>query len=386
MAEKLKDRFGPDIAVDIAASLAPAAAAAGHELHEAGLVADALDGFDDLELTDRARSIAAAMSTHLPDDPVVALGIVAESLGPELTSSDDGMFGMEPFRYLPHVQFVGGLAEVADPTSAPEAFAAAMRAQYELTKRFTAEFSIRAYLDAHEAATLDVLRGWTSDPNEHVRRLVSEGTRPRLPWAPRLSSFVDDPTPVVELLEILRHDEAEYVRRSVANNLNDIAKDHPSTVVGVAARWWPEFEAGSRGRAMVRHGLRTLVKAGDPGALDVLGFGEDSPARVAEIEVEPRRAAIGESIEIRATVANDGDDVAGALLDLVVHFVKANGSTAPKVFKGSELWLEPGERRIVRKKVSLKQHSTRTHHPGTHRVDVQLNGTLVDGPDFEVLT
>jgi 3-methyladenine DNA glycosylase AlkC len=154
-----------------------------------------------------------------------------------------------------------------------------MRAQYELTKRFTAEFSIRAFLEADPVATLERLEEWATDPNVHVRRLVSEGTRPRLPWAPRLPRFVEDPQPVLRLLEMLKDDPELYVRRSVANNLNDIAKDHPDLVVEVCARW--SLQASPERRWLIRHGLRTLVKQGHEGALAVLGYGRGSPAETA---------------------------------------------------------------------------------------------------------
>ena len=143
-------------------------------------------------------------------------------------------------------------------------------------------------------------------------------------------------------------------------------------------------------RATANHGapllnaLRTLVKAGHPGALAVLGFGADSPVVVVDVAVEPDVAAIGDDVHVSLTVENPSDEPAGALLDLVIHFVKANGSTSPKVFKGAERHLEPGEQTTIRKKVSLRQHSTRTHHPGTHRVDAQLNGVTAPGPTFEV--
>lgn len=379
MAELLKDQFGPDVAERIAEELDAASRRAGVGFDRQRFASVALTGFDDLELTPRAAQIAAAMAEVLPDDAAAALSIVVDSFGAELDGAES--FGMATFHYLPHVTWLRNLG-ATDLDG--DTFMAAMRAQYEVTKRFTAEFSIRSYLESREVETLAVLHEWASDPSEHVRRLVSEGTRPRLPWAPRLRSFMVDPTPVFDLLELLRHDDSEYVRRSVANNLNDIAKDHPERVVDVAERWWDEFTAGSDGRRMVRHALRTLIKAGHPGALAVMGFGADSPAEVASVTVDPTTVSIGESVRISATLHNPAASEAGALVDLVVHFVKANGSTSPKVFKGAERHLDAGERVDVSKKISLRQHSTRTHHPGSHKVEVQLNGQLIDGPTFEV--
>ena len=136
---------------------------------------------------------------------------------------------MDVFIYLPHVFFVAkfGVGH----------FEASMRAQYELTQRFTAEYSIRGFLERYPERTLARLREWAGDANAHVRRLVSEGTRPRLPWAPRLRAFQDDPQPVLELLELLKDDPELYVRRSVANNLNDIGKDNPTALIDTCRHW-----------------------------------------------------------------------------------------------------------------------------------------------------
>jgi len=258
-----------------------------------------------------------------------------------------------------------------------------MRAQYELTKRFTAEFSMRAFLERHPKETLRRLAEWARDPNVHVRRLVSEGTRPRLPWAPRLRSFQKDPAPVLELLELLKDDPEEYVRRSVANNLNDIAKDHPDVVVEVANRWW--LSASAARKKLIRHALRTLVKAGDPGALEVLGYGPDSPVKVQSVRCEPGVVEIGGKIRIEVELLNPVDREARALVDLRVHFVKKSGTTSQKVFKGAELALQPGQAAAVRKTISVAQHSTRKHYPGRHRVEVLLNGVAHPGAAFDIV-
>ena len=367
MAEPLKNSFGPDVIERVADALLEA----GATFDRSAFVAMANDGFDELELTGRARHVAAAMADHLPDDRAEALRLVTASLGPE----DEELVGMEGFFYLPHVYFVAdhGL----------DHFEEAMTAQYELTKRFTAEFSIRAYLEQHQEATLARLREWTSDPSEHPRRLVSEGTRPRLPWAGRLKAFQADPAPVIELLELLKDDESEYVRRSVANNLNDIAKDHPALVVEITRRWWAD--ADDNRRRLIRHGLRTLIKAGDPGALEVLGYGPDSPLAVSDVTLTPSDPSIGGKVRVEVTLTNPTSADLGGLIDLRVHFVKANGSTSPKVFKGAEVEVAAGGSHVVAKTISLRQHSTRTHYPGRHEVDVLVNGDVRPGGSF-VLT
>jgi 3-methyladenine DNA glycosylase AlkC len=367
MAEPLRDSFGADVPRRIAAMIARVYPG----FPATRFVDDALSGYEELELTARARHIAAAMARHLPRDPEAAIDILIASLGPK----DERLQGMESFRYLPHVLFVAAYGL--------DCFEASMRAQYELTQRFTAEFSIRAFIERHPEATLARLREWATDPSPHVRRLVSEGTRPRLPWAQRLRRFQEDPAPVLELLELLRDDPEEYVRRSVANNLNDIAKDHPDVVVEVGARWLQD--ATPDRRRLVKHALRTLVKQGYAGALALLGYSGNSPVTVTAVRITPAIPAIGERVRIEVAMRNNSAAVASALVDLRVHFVKANGAHSPKVFKGGELELQPAADAVVRKTVSLAQHTTRTHYPGRHRVEVLLNGVAHDAGTFDVV-
>jgi len=377
MTEPLKNWFGHEMvhrAADMILAVAP-------DFGHAGFCAQALDGFDDLELTPRARQIADAMADHLPSDRGEAIDIVVASLGPELENCDPddaqekSENPMEGFFYMAHGYFV------ADHGG--EHLDKSLHANYELTKRATSEFSIRTPLRDHPDETLAALAEWAHDDNVHVRRLVSEGTRPRLPWSFRLKDFQRDPAPVLALLEVLKDDPVEYVRRSVANNLNDIAKDHPQLVVDVAARWWTDGD--SNRRRLVRHALRSLIKAGDPGALAVLGYGSDSPARAGVAAVTPDIVSIGAKVKIEIAVENPSADPCGALVDLRVHFVKANGSTSPKVFKGGELDLGPGETKSVRKTVSIAQHTTRKHYPGVHEVEVFINGSSVPIGSFEVV-
>lgn len=368
MAEPLKNSFGPEIP-EYLASLVGAVVP---RFPRKRFIAACLDGLEDLELMPRAQHVADALVDVLPDDPAVMLQILIDAL--EREGPPQELKGMEGFRYLPIVDVVAehGLDQ----------FELAMTLQYEITQRFTAEFSIRPYLEAHPDATLDRLRTWADDPSEHVRRLVSEGTRPRLPWAPRLRSFMADPTPVIEFLDLLKDDPSEYVRRSVANNLNDIAKDHPDLAVDVARRWWQG--ASPDRKRLVKHGLRTLIKQGHPGALDVIGYGADSPLRIAQTSCVPDTVAIGGKVRVAIDLHNPTDEPHGALVDIVVHFVKANGTTNRKVFKGAEVDVGPGETVTVSKTISLQVHSTRTPYPGTHRVDVLVNGTAHSVGSFEV--
>lgn len=371
MAEPLKNSYGPEIAVRIADMIA----AVHPTFPSAAFLADALDGYEELELTPRARQIAAALAAHLPARFIDAAPVLVASLGPPIEGDELEGQGMAPFVYLPHVFYVA--------QAGTEDWETAMWAQHELTRRFTCEFSIRVFIEREPERTMARLREWTADASPHVRRLVSEGTRPRLPWAPRLRRFQDDPGPVVELLELLRDDPTTLVRRSVANNLNDIGKDHPAVLIDVCRRWM--VDATTQRKSLVRHALRSAVRRGDVDALEILGFHERHHASIEQVEIGPAVATIGGRVRVGFTVANTGEVPEAYNVDLRIHFVKANGSTSPKVFKVRTIELEPGERADLAKSVSIAQQTTRTHYPGVHAVDVVVNGTVGPAGSFTVV-
>lgn len=357
MAAPLKDSFGLDVPTGIAREIA----AAWPPFRVDAFLADVSPGYDDLELIARVRRIARALHAHLPAHYDEAVGILMASLGPPVSAT---LTGMASFFYAPHVFFVAEFGI--------DHWATSMRAQYELTQRFTAELSIRAFLEREPERTLARLREWAADPSEDVRRLVSEGTRPRLPWAPRLRTFQRNSAPVIELLALLKDDPSAYVRRSVANNLNDIGKDHPELLVEVCRRWLDGATDGRRW--VVRHGLRSAIKRGDRAALALLGFDASGVADVVAAQIEPAAPRIGDGVRVSATIGNAGDRRAAFNVDLQIHFVKANGRTSPKVFKVRRVELEPGERLALSKRISLQQHTTRVHRSGEHRVELLING------------
>ena len=358
MAAPLKNSFGADVPRTIARMIA----AVFSRFDEKGFVRSSLEGYDALELMPRGWKIAHQLRRFLPDDYEKAVDILLASLDrkPERTVAQ----GMGGFLFLPHVFFVAeyGL----------EHFEASMRAQYVLTQRFTAEFSIRRYLERHQAATLARLMEWSADPSEDVRRLVSEGTRPRLPWAARLRAFQADPRPVLVLLERLKDDPALYVRRSVANNLNDIGKDHPALLVATAKRWM--VDATEERRWIIRHALRSAVKRADADALAVLGYGESAFLSIRKGRVTPPRVTIGSTVTIDCELVNRSAKPQRVLADLRVHYVKANGNKRPKVFKLKVVELPARASLPLSKRLLLSQLTTRTHYPGTHKVELLING------------
>lgn len=358
MAEPLVNQYGADVPKAIARMIT-----AVHPAFDARkFVADALKGYDALALMPRGKHIAQALQRHLPPDYAKAINILLASLDQPHGRSEG--LSLASFLYLPHTMFVAqyGLAHFED----------SMRAQHALTQRFTAEFSIRAFLQQHEAATLARFKQWASDPSEHVRRLVSEGSRPRLPWASRLPAFQKDPAPVLALLELLKDDPALYVRRSVANNLNDIGKDHPELLAKTAKQWLKG--ASDERRWIVQHALRSAVKRGEAGALGVLGFGKSAQVEVSNARITPRKVVMGEKVNIAFDVSNTSSKEQDVLVDFCIHYVKASGKTNAKVFKLKVLSLAPKETVRLSKTVSTAEMTTRKHYAGRHRVDVLLNG------------
>lgn len=362
MAEALKSHYGPEIPRRIAAMIR-----AVHPAFDArSFVQHALDGFEALELMQRGAKIADALHAHLPDDFPAAVEILLASMNqptsPKTKGADKNP--ITSFLFLPHTVFVAkhGL----------DHFEVAMRAQHALTRRFSAEFSIRPFLQQKQIDTLKKLKTWAADSSHHVRRLVSEGTRPRLPWAPRLRAFQQDPRPVLELLELLKDDPSLYVRRSVANNLNDIGKDHPDLLFETAARWMKG--ASEERQWIVRHALRSAVKRGEQGALRVLGFGGAAKVKIKNAQVSPARVKRGASVTVSFDVASATPRAQRLVVDLCVHYIKANGGARPKVFKLRELEMEAKAVASFSKRLSLKDLTTRKHYPGVHRVEVVVNG------------
>lgn len=257
----------------------------------------------------------------------------------------------------------------------------ALDAMEHVTQRMSCEFAVRPFLRDHYDATYARLVEFTGHDDDRVRRLPSEGTRPRLPWAMKVQRLVDDPRPGLALVHRLRHDPSDVVRRSVANHLNDVAREHPDLVVQTVAGWMREPKTDRR---MVTHGLRTLVKRGDPGALGVLGFTTDPEVAVDRFDVTPTVIDMGGHITLAAGLRSEAAGPQHLVVDFVIHHVNASGATSPKVFKWTTIDLDRGERRSLTKRRRIQQASTRTYRAGTHRVELQVAGRVLAATAFDV--
>ena len=332
-------------------------------------IAPQLEG---LEMKARTVVFVQALHDHLPAAFADAWAVLEAALGKEL-SDEGGMFN-DGWHLWPIAHFIEvyGL----------EDFDVGVQAMYEITKRHTAEFAIRPFLIHHQDEMLTILNEWVTDDNPHVRRLVSEGTRPRLPWAGRLTQFIEDPSPTLALLEKLKDDPSEYVRRSVSNHLNDIAKDHPRVVIETCRRWWQD--GSPERRWIVQRALRTLVKDGDPDALAVLGFGPPQVS-LSKFSVSPNPLRLGDTLQLNFTLQSTAVSEQNVVIDFVIHFVKANGQTSGKVFKLKTAVLTPNQPLIITRNHPIRPITTRKYYPGTHHVEIQVNGQIVGERSFELV-
>jgi 3-methyladenine DNA glycosylase AlkC len=357
----------------------------GHHLQRAWPAFDrrrfealANDGLSALELKARVHHLCAALEATLPDDFATAADVIEAALGPPGAGDELGSLQTTEAGLAGWIVWSLGEFVVRRGMHAP---ARALAALHALTQRSSAEYAVRPFIATHPELAFATLTRWALDPSAHVRRLASEGSRPRLPWGMRLKALVADPTPTLPLLRALQDDPSEYVRRSVANHLNDIAKDHPALV----AAWVEEHLPGAdKARlALLKHASRTLVKKGDARLLKAWGLGKRLKGE-ARLKLSPKRVAVGDSVTLEVRLQSTSARAQKLVIDYAVHHVKANGSTSAKVFKGWALELAGGETRTMRKTHSLRPITTRRYHAGRHAVELLVNGQALGTTTFDL--
>lgn len=348
-----KDLLGPD-AVRV---LAAEHLAVDDAFPAAAFLARATEGLGGLELKDRVRHVARVLREALPPDWPDALDRLVRALPPPLPGDREVTGGFRLWPVL-HAVETGGLEHPAESL-------AALR---EMTRRFSAEFAVRPYLVSHPELAWSTLSGWVDDPDVHVRRLCSEGTRPRLPWGQRLEASVRDPSRGLGILDRLVDDPSGYVRRSVANHLGDVAKDHPERAVAVARRWMAERPERVE---TARHALRAPLKAGEPGALALFGYA-GPPVRVSDPRVTPPRVRVGEPVEVTATLRAEA--ATRARVDVVWQWPGARGGWSSRTFRGEDHELRAGESWTFRYRLATRPVTTRPLRPGPQRLVLRVSG------------
>ena len=308
-----------------------------------------------LELKNRAMRVATVLHQFLPDDYDRAAAI--------LVKAAPGLPWYLRWVLTAYVEQFG-----------LEHFETSLAAMKELTKYSSAEFAIRPYMIRHTDRMMEVLGQWIRDDDEHVRRLAAEGCRPRGVWVAHIEQFKRDPRPVLLLLEQLKADPSEYVRRAVANNLNDISKDNPALFIETARRWQEEGNAGTDG--IIKHAARTLIKKGDPRAMALFGCTASPKIAVERFEASRKRLRVGDSVFLAAQLKSKAGQKQKLVIDYRVRFVKANGKTSSRVFKWTQKSLGEGETVTLKTKHAFVDRSTRKRYRGRHVVELIVNGEV----------
>ena len=348
--------------------------AADERFDGSGFVRHTMKQMLNLELKQRIVLIADTLRDYLATDyPIAAKQIIAalpSPLDPRKTDNDFGDFIFAP---LGELVVRNGLEK--------RHLRQSLTTLKAITQRFSMEDAIRAFINTHTDATMDELKKWSTDSNYHVRRLVSEGTRPMLPWSKRL---VIDAATTIPLLDQLHADPTRYVTRSVANHLNDISKSHPQLVLSTLHRWKRKgLQREQELRWIEMHALRTLVKKGDVDALEYLSFHANPRIEVSDFKLKSSKLEPGQSIDFTFILTALRDE--SLLIDYVINFVKANGKLSPKTHKLKRVSLQKNEQVTINKRHKLRANATTyTLYPGIHYLTLQINGKAFTSHSFEL--
>lgn len=335
---------------------------------------DVLGKFPELELKERIYHIRDSLKKYLPDEYKEAVNILLQALPPELDQrKQDDDFG--DFIYASYSEYV-----VAYGCN-DEQLDFSLQALREITKRFSVEFAIRDFVNNYPSETLAMLEVCARSENYHERRLASEGLRPKLPWAKKLTIAHDLP---LKHLDLLYTDNTRYVTRSVANHLNDISKIDAHLVLKTLKRW--KDSATQEAKEMtfiINHALRTLVKEGNEEALAMLGYHREPAIEVKKVNLKTSSVTVGEALEFEVEIV--AEDKVMLMVDYVLHFCTKKGTRSPKVHKLKKLTLQKGEAVMLKKRHPFKANmSTRTLYAGEHLLEVQINGTIIESKIFEL--
>ena len=322
----------------------------------------ALDNLDDLSLMQRNRQIVTAMHVCLPDDFIQAKNIIINSLAPENNQTD--MQGIHSWLAVPMAEFLGKYGN--------NHLAQALAGLAAVTPLFSSEWGIRHLLDAHQKAGLMQLHEWCNHESEHVRRLVSEGSRPRLPWGFQLKAFIESPDLTFPLLEKLKSDRSDYVRLSVANHLNDISKDHPD-YLQTKLESWVDVENLQRMK-LIKHACRTLIKQGHQPTLKMLGY---TPLKLGEVKLILENNVVKYGKQLTFEFIFSGAKNQSIIIDYAIHFKKSNGTKTPKVFKWKIGRINDKGKFKASKNHTIKPITTRKYYNGDHDLEIFVNGKSI---------
>lgn len=366
MSSLLKDRYSPDFYAELAGILSDILPNFdSRAFTDAIFVSD----FEQYELKERMVHTTGVLHSFLPDDFEEAVSIILEIIK-ELNKRKI----RKELEYLFLADYISTYG-----LDTPDVSIAAME---QITQYSTCEFAVRPFILKYEDRMMDQMLQWSTHNNLHVRRFASEGARPRLPWGMALPFLKKNPAPLLPILENLKQDSSEYVRRSVANNLNDISKDHPDITLETARSWQGISQETD---ALIKHGCRTLLKQGHPEALQIFGY-DSTHLEIKNQVVTTPEIAIGDYLEFQFLVHNSNNKPKLLRLEYAIYFLKKNGEYAKKVFKISEREISAGESQTVHKKHSFRPITTRTYYPGLHKVSIIINGKESDTMEYQLVS
>lgn len=334
---------------------------ADKNFHPDKFVKEVTAGFDDMALNQRMRNTSIVLHKHLPYSykkqieicrkviPTVQRGYVS-LVFPDFV----GLFGREDF-----------------DTS--------LDALKYYTSFGSSEFAIREFLRLDFKRTIKVMEKWAGDKDHHVRRLSSEGSRARLPWSFKLGEVIKNPKSTLSILEKLKSDEELYVKKSVANHLNDLSKDNPDTMLSIVKAW---DKTNVNTAWIVKHASRSLIKKGNAESLSIFDFEKNVKVRIENFKLNKTKFTLGDKLVFEFDLISEKKTPQKLVVDYVIHYVKKGGELSPKVFKLKELNLLTGKKEHIAKQQVLKDFTTRKHHAGRHKVEVMVNGKILGEKEF----
>lgn len=322
-----------------------------------------------MELKTRMRHIATCLHPFL-SQPFKKASSELIKLVDALVANGMTRYSLE-FMFIPDYVEQYGLDDLASSVEAME----------RITQFCSCEFAVRPFIIRYPNEMYQQMLGWSKHKNEKVRRFSSEGIRPRLPWAMAIPALKKDPTPILPILENLKNDPSEFVRRSVANNLNDISKDHPDAFLKIAREW---KGISTETDSLLKHGSRTLLKAAHPGILKYYKLHKNDSIAVDNFSIKTKRVDWGGDLHFACIIKNTGSKTTGIRLEYCLYFLRKNGTHSKKVFKISERNLKPGETIRVDKRHSFRAITTRVYYPGKQEVGIVVNGTEYTRGTFEL--
>ena len=356
MPELLKNAYNEEYITRLANSIKQA----WPLFDESPFIAKVLDEhWEGKELKTRMKHISLMMRDCLPASFQESVAILLNS------ASDFG--GFEGMFFPDYIEQFG-----------EEYWGLSVQALEQLTQYSSSEFAVRPMIIRDSTKMMKTMLEWASHENEHVRRLATEGCRPRLPWAMALPEFKNNPSLILPIIDKLKQDESLYVRRSVANNLNDIAKDNPRVVLD-----WCKANIGQHPDTdwLIKHGCRTLLKKACPEALTLFGYASAASVSVNDLSIKNEKLMIGDDLFFNFRLSTEDNALSKLRVEYIIDYVKANGRCAPKVFKSSESDYPQRELSFERKH-SFRQMSTRKHYPGEHTLSVRVNGEVKQAVSF----